>query len=129
MKISDFNIYDWFFINDEVQQIMPVFIDNVFNGTMPASSVQPIPLTADILMANGFERKYLVSFVRYSLFKNGIVIWAEFDRHCWSIYLVTHKTDCNGFLVEYVHEMQHLLRMAELNDLADDFKLEKGGEL
>lgn len=127
MKVSDFNVYDWFDIDSEVQQVMPVFIDEVFNDTMPAFCVQPIPLTADILMANGFERKQLANCVRYRLLAKGTIIWAEIDGLCWSIDLVTHKTDCNEFLVEYVHELQHLLRMAGLSDLADDFKLEKGG--
>ena len=93
--------------------------------------LHPISVTKEILEANGFEN-----------LGNRCSIWLnreDFDNHTEIDYIIdinwfdlkkmtdrlyTHQLKCE---VHYVHELQHLLRVAGLNDMADNFKIKKGG--
>lgn len=79
--------------------------------------LQPIPLTEDILKANGFEN-YCANEWRYSDKDVIISIWlhskrTEIDTHNDS--LILH--------IPYVHSLQHALRLCGLNELADNVKI------
>ena len=127
MKASELNIYDWLFIDGEAQQVMPTLIDHLFFGCNEVD-IKPIPLTADILLANGFEYISTRNTRLYKLWKSEKeIIWAEIDGIYFSIYTVVDRGEFKDILVEYVHDFQHLLRQAGFLELADELKLEEGG--
>ncbi len=85
---------------------------------VPDSELSPIPLTEEILEKNGFhEGCYKWCDV------NGIMIEVclmqdipMYVRAEWN-YCFPHPY--------YVHELQHILRLCELRDLADNLKIEE----
>lgn len=89
---------------------------------------EPIPLTKEIVEKNGF--KSTPAFGERALLKETFEIWIDFKekRHWINIKVPApikselHLHYYEGY-VEYVHELQHLLRDCELFVLADNFKV------
>lgn len=82
--------------------------------------VKPIPLTEEILKANGF-RESIEEDTWYfpeccKAHGRGYAIEKEIDG-IWYI------TDHLLMPIIYVHELQHALRLCGLNDIADNFKV------
>lgn len=83
--------------------------------------VKPIPLTPEILEKNGFETKF-----GYSKYNDEddffLITWNEISHH---LRIRTFDNDCalDKDHIDYVHELQHALRLCGLNDLADNFKV------
>lgn len=77
--------------------------------------VEPIPLTPEILELNGFVKHtdYYVNNENY------MYIILEKSLVCIAVELGT-----NTFCIDYVHELQHALRLCGLTELADNFKIE-----
>ena len=90
-------------------------------GSYWPKEVEPVPLTKEMLFANGFN-KYVScrgkTYYGYTtdhkiLFE--IMEWVEGNL----------ETAVGGRYIElkYVHELQHLLRLAGLGKVADEFKV------
>ena len=92
--------------------------------------VKPIPLTAEILEKNGFEMFKYDGWVHYyRIFGNSVIpfvlhsmIGGEMLSQEVDIFSTSTNTNC-GIDVNYVHELQHALRLCGLNELADNFKV------
>ena len=93
-------------------EVLDVFCDNGFYYGL--DDIKPIPLTEDILKANKIsdegdpildDIKMPVPYRFKIIDKYGVSI----GKKCY---------------FHYVHELQHALRLCELNDLADNFKIE-----
>ena len=82
--------------------------------------LEPIPLTPDILNANGF--RYKESWSAWWHYSDGD-IGSDFQIDCCEDGFALQ--DCANARIDYVHELQHALRLCRLNDLADNFKLEE----
>ena len=90
----------------------------ILENGMDYQECEPIPLTAEILEANGFE-----------LCSNGWIVWTSTNDKevAWlynSLSIITCTTE--SIYLEtccYVHELQHALRLCGLNELADNFKV------
>lgn len=91
--------------------------------------LSPIPLTESILKANGFNIRrdaYYLScgFLGNDWERSGVEV-KFYDRAVIDI-------ECNYFkytnrihlVADYVHELQHALRLCGLNELADNFKIQ-----
>lgn len=89
-----------------------------------AKDIDPIPLTEELLKANGFEDE-TSNFWKlrvddkphhyiFRLNKGGALCGDGYSMNC-NIYTIT---------IKYVHELQHALRLCGLNDLANNFKIE-----
>ena len=87
--------------------------------------IKPMPLTSEILEKNGF------GFTRNSDTKsvwNGWWIYKglELATSClnregnWPCYINIYDSNIK---CEYVHQLQHALRLCKLGDLADNFKV------
>lgn len=94
------------------------------NGiTIPDSQLfigntKPIPLTEEILKANGFR-----------FIDEKRLFFVPDEGGSISYQTVTHfvSVGCDGSVrknIGFVHEFQHALRLCGLNDLADNFKIE-----
>lgn len=88
-------------------------------GAIDVSLVDSIPLTKEMLEKNGFE------FFDSSYFNE--IVSIAFLPSC--IYFICHVykgevCDVIERHINYVHELQHLLRLCELTDMANNFKIE-----
>ena len=92
--------------------------------------IEPIQLTPEILEKNGFEMFKYDGWVHYyRIFGNGAIafvlhstIGGEMLSQEVDIFSTSTNTN-RGIDVNYVHELQHALRLCGLNELADNFKL------
>lgn len=75
-----------------------------------------VPLTAEILEKNGFWKGCYVGYFQHnSLNLLGIDIGGNIN--------LSHFIGDHVLEVQYVHELQHVLKLAGLIDLADNFKI------
>lgn len=76
-------------------------------------TAQPVELTPDMLIANGFTRE-----------NNKYKLTIQASRTLLRIENMDLCFEIHNFRVRYVHELQHILRLMDLSELADNFKLE-----
>lgn len=87
--------------------------------------LKPIPLTPGILEKNGFvfNNEY---FPEVWTSKDSRVILTQEGTSwkTWYIHIYSEDFSTIGDVeCDYVHELQHVLRLCGLNDLADNFKI------
>lgn len=136
MKASELMIGDW------VQDITPCVIDAISNEdictyrnvdgyiTANPSNLKPIPLTAEILEKNGWnkwcEHSTIVRSISVLVEYNTNLCIQEIDGQDTMFVQLSH---CGAGSFEfrkhlkYVHELQHTFRLVGLNELADNFKV------
>ena len=103
--------------------------------------VKPIPLTAEILERNGFNPDTFLTaeWKRKVYFKEfpGCVVEPDYlGKYIFGTTIYWDKEDGDGlpidwgtmyesriYNLQYVHELQHALRLCGLNQLADNFKV------
>jgi len=88
--------------------------------------IEPIPLTPEILELNGFKGTAGRTVWEMEINKKYINIWGT---HALSFsmnvpYLLGYKWIIQDLPINYVHELQHLLRQCGFTELANDFKVE-----
>lgn len=110
-----------------------VVIDEIFDGivglqgrecTTYASLIDPITITEELLLKNGFEKRLLIEgneryddWVSYEKEVNGYFLEI---RHCsnsierdWSIHVDNeHHCSIGGIDIEYVHQLQNTCRLS-----------------
>lgn len=136
MKANELMIGDWLRFTDsdtnktELSQISAEYI--AFDSKKFWQRFSPIEITAEILEANGFIKTGYMCRCVHNL--------ADFDNHAQLDYNLKFSTfeikrmKNRGWTAklyieaQYVHELQHALRLAGLSDLADNFKVEEGGD-
>lgn len=90
-------------------------IKSICNGYMV---VEPIPLTPEILKKKGFKIDASMRFLNHEEFSIEYSLGDAYTRIFYEGTIV-HKH------INYVHELQHALRLCGLNDLADNFEVEQ----
>lgn len=124
MTAKDLQIGDWVYDNmlkgyGKIEVLTPFAVQcDIHTDTHHMDFFQPIPLTEEILKANGF---------RTEEFEYGEVGWYP-KEGCTYITQYPHKNpmfalEGTDIDLEYVHQLQQALRLCGLNDLADNFKL------
>lgn len=89
---------------------------------------EPIPLTEDILKVNGFNIRRDAYYLSCGFLGND---WERSGVEVKFYDSAVIDIECNYFkhtnrihlVADYVHELQHALRLCGLNDIADNFKL------
>lgn len=93
-------------------------------------NIKPIAITPEIIKANGFVEKEIGKGL--FAWTDGESVDIEIWKTCgpkWSLEIVTKdRTQGMTLLIPCIHELQHAVRLMGLYDLADNFKIEKGGE-
>lgn len=82
--------------------------------------LEPILLTPEILKANGFEQN--INYEDDYSFEDTTIIFKHNDKYLFTASINGSK----GMLylcANYVHELQHALKICGLNKLADNLKL------
>lgn len=121
MKAKDLMIGDWVENPKHTQvfqivgmEIMPKgdacrLKNDEYNCDTWCDRIRPIPLTEEILEANGFE----TDEVQYEFYDGYNFLLANGKGISVAVGSIW-----------YVHELQHALRLCGLNELADNFKVE-----
>ena len=140
MKATDLMIGDWVCLKDDIKSELPLKVDGVLIDDISLEGegflggvdglVRPIPLTPEILEKNGFEMFKYDGWVHYyRIFGIGAIpfvlhsmIGGEMLSQEVDIFSTSTNTNC-GIDVNYVHELQHALRLCGLNKIADNFKV------
>lgn len=140
MKATDLMIRDWVCLKDDTKCELPLKVDGVLTDDISIDEegflggvdglIRPIPLTSEILEKNGFEMFKYDGWVHYyRIFGNGAIpfvlhsmIGGEMLSQEVDIFSTSTNTNC-GINVNYVHELQHALRLCGLDELADNFKV------
>ena len=140
MKATELMIGDWVCLKDDTKSELPLKVDGILIDDISLEGegflggvdglVRPIPLTPEILEKNGFEMFKYDGWVHYyRIFGNSVIpfvlhsmIGGEMLSQEVDIFSTSTNTN-RGIDVNYVHELQHALRLCGLNELADNFKL------
>ena len=149
MKANDLMIGDWVnFYDAQAYKVTSIHINNKgcavrleFDEYIVetwAGKIEPIPLTEEILKANGFEDATF-GYGRHCLRIKGSVADSKITKYYSVEYhpkgCYPPSPDLEQFIdimlnigsirlnCYYVHELQHALRLCGLNELADNFKV------
>lgn len=116
MRVENLMIEDWV-IDGYTNRPMRIEVVNKMMG----SGLYPISLTAEILEKNGFEKDEEMNFViRGDDFFINLWIMPLCIEFYFKSYYDTNEMRIN---IDYVHELQQALRLVELNELANNFKI------
>ena len=89
-------------------------------------TAQPVELTPDMLIANGFTREN--NKYNLTIQASRTLLRIENMDLCFEgmarLFALSACGKIRDFRVRYVHELQHILRLMGLSDIADNFKLE-----
>jgi len=121
MKASDLMIYDWVVLNGLPYRVLDFDSNGIITEyclgepSKHESNFEPLPLTDEILKANGFDE---------TLLRHG-EYWCEYSKLYESYRFTASMSGIEEMriYIDYVHELQHALRLCGLNELADNFKL------
>lgn len=122
MKATELMIGDWILYGDKPVKVLQLSENSKYDW------VKPIPLTPEILEKNGFEMFKYDGWVHYyRIFGNSALpfvlhsmIGGEMLSQEVNLFSTSTDTNC-GIDINYVHELQHALRLCSLNKLADNF--------
>ena len=116
MKPTDLMIKDWVMVK-VLSQIPNTYVLHTWaaNDYSRNLQVKPIPLTTEILEKNGWERNGI--FMEKRIGENTQLSWTDI---CGAVLSQGryYMCDCN-----YVHTLQHALRLCGFDELANNFKI------
>lgn len=112
MEVKEFMIGDLVLINKHPVHLTMQDLVYVHQGR----ECEPIPLTAEILAKNGwvYDTEY------HNWWHEGVefVIFCNEDNpHCYYVNSIS------SIHLDYIHSLQHILRLCGLNELADNFQI------
>ena len=127
MKATGLMIGDWVLINNTPHKIQAIDSidaeiqadDEVYyvgeDRYHSEDKIEGVPLTPEILEKNGWkETEY------WHEYNDGNTIIQYSLSNIWGII---NGIEIEHFKCEYVHQLQHLLRLCGLDELADNFKV------
>lgn len=100
--------------------------DSEDTGWFNEDLASPILLTEEILKANEFECPFEDGVFELRSMEYSIYVCLK--RHCINIQVNFREIADEAFIrvhCNYVHELQHALRLCGLNELADNFKIKQ----
>lgn len=113
LTAKDLMIGDWVYRPDCYDKVVEVRKDTILGsdplrGLIPIADLQPIPLTAEILEKNGFEKHYDEDCIIYThpqgiIIEMGINYKLSDDGHFY-VRGIQHR-------LYYIHELQHAMRL------------------
>ena len=129
LKISDLSVGDWVQDNyGNYVKVMGIWQGCNFNyqvdvrrdgmiGTIVPCNIHPIPITAEILEKNGFERGQRGNFYHYLRLDKNRTLYIHASTNGWRVEITY---DAAGILrtthlmpdVVSIHQLQHALRLA-----------------
>lgn len=126
MNIQELMLGDWVLANNTPTKIDALCYEgiNVGSNLLPQDTILPIILTSDILKVNGFYHNlpYKVTDGLY------IETWIYTNKTTELSFVLVYdslskKYFWNGYEIDYVHELQHVLRIGKFNELYNNIKV------
>mgnify|MGYP003415568463 CR=1 FL=1 len=125
MKATELMVGDLVCLEDDTNYELPLKVDGVIEDDISLEEdgflggidglIRPIPITPEILEKNGWkETEY------WHEYEDGNTIIQYSLSNIWGII---NGIEIEHFKCEYVHQLQHLLRLCGLDELADNFKV------
>ena len=113
LKISDLSVGDWVAWMDERCKVDLPLLNTVFPHTkiypaFTSATLQPIPITPEILEKNGFE--VCDDTARLKLDRPH-ALWLFKEEERWDLHLPMGGQHIN-LQIEHIHQLQHALRLA-----------------
>lgn len=96
----------------QIKELGTTFCTNKNDDLLFTDILKPIPLTKEILEANGIKFQYRFPWWQYA------------DPFGNPEQYEVHINEVTTVIVDYVHQLQHALRLCGLRELADNFKVE-----
>lgn len=138
MKPNELMIGDWVEYGQYITTVRHLSDKIVLSGCVGRlDEVRPVPITTEILEANGFESRELYHFTLYQLGKESFSIAYDLLLKNLCAFTKTVNTGCRMYNtpdkselsihIQYVHELQQAMRLIGLRDFADNFVIKKGG--
>lgn len=95
----------------------------IFNSLVRDEDIEPIPLTEEILLKNGFRKTgSFIELVEYALNDVDTEICVFYNIESNTPYFYAEIANVEVELKD-VHHLQHLLRLCGSNELADNLKI------
>ena len=133
MKATELMIGDWVCLKDDTKCEFPLKVDGVLTDDISLEGegflggvdglIRPIPITPEILEKNGFvfdSDFWTIADPRYNNVR--MVTYYSTDDYVADAFLGHWAFDEN-YAIDFVHELQHALRLCGLNEIADNFKV------
>ena len=132
MKANELMIGDWVATKkgdgqvDTIQDNDVIFTSAIqgIEGAAYLQETDPINITEGFLLRNGFTEQPDVpeDCVNYIYNNDGKIVYIF--RQPWDNFSIDANFQGRlSMTIKYVHELQHILRLIGLNDLADNFKI------
>ena len=103
-------IGDWVLDGDNIAQVTSITCDGIiettFNETSNIEVIHPIPLTPEILEKNGWRCEYYGGRQEW---------WLDKTKFPIVRYSTSDTLHHNGIVLKYVHELQHVLRLCNID--------------
>ena len=133
MEANELMIGDWVLDGDEVARVTSLTCDDIIETTLRLSNIEivtPIPLTAEILEKNGFERSYsnILTADGYKKlpqykYKNMVqvqdicrnLITISYSDLEGGVYDIQCGIGSHIYDLKYVHQLQHALRLCGID--------------
>ena len=129
MKTTDLMLRDWVAYEGIPSQVIMISLEGVAMIVkeeqiiyINSEQLKPIPLTEEVFKLNGFNSLQITALPHIVIYKIKIdetnyFTLDEMNKHFYVPF-------CEGVAdINYVHELQHYLRLIGLTDLADNFKI------
>ncbi len=118
MELTDLMVGDWVFIKDYPIKVSPQKV-RPEHFVRSLVEFEPIPLTTEILEKNGFEYDHSFHTWIYDelTINHGYLIEEDYNEHLFVWVADVHV------VITYVHELQHVLRLCGLNELANNLNI------
>lgn len=129
MKIDELMIGNWFYrycCNDQVMEVRAggvIGLDSS-RGIINLYEMQPIPITIEWLVKNGFEkrREEICDYYCYSkeiedgLYKI-LIQCSDSDERFFTLYFNNNKCQTSGYAdIQYIHQLQNLLNIINIKE-------------
>ena len=118
MKATELMIGDWVYCYGKLTKISLLTNADIIATEIGDGIITPIPLTSEILEKNGVIDKDKVSCQEMT---KGLLY--SRNENSYSISILFQNKVAFVMAAQYVHELQHALRLCGLNKLADNFKI------
>lgn len=120
MKANELMIGDWIWDVEDRKpyQMTPLMVCGLIEHKENEERVQPVPLTTEILEKNGFMDKGKVC---YQEMAKGL-LYAR-NENSYSISILFQNKAAVVMTTQYVHELQHALRLCGLTELTENFQV------
>ena len=128
MKIDGLTLGDWVTDEGVPGQVIMVSVEGVAMIVkeeqivyLNSERLNPIPLTREILLANGFTKfvdGYRRTFYNYVVDNNLMLDISDWEDEGLKVAVGGKFRE-----LKYVHELQHILRLIGLGEVANNFKI------